>query len=88
VVLPAPGPGCGHRKRWPVCKFDQIFVVPSVLTSITAHHLPLFQCIAAAFQMFVLSAGFIVPRELYYFVQWSTILSTAHPMMMLYPWAS
>jgi len=45
---------------WPGCKFDLILVATSVLTSITAHYLPLFQCIAIAFQMIVLSISFIV----------------------------
>jgi len=35
---------------WSVCKFDLISAIPSVLTNSTARHLPLFQCIAIAFQ--------------------------------------
>jgi len=46
---------------WPVCKFDLILVVPSALTSITDRHLPLFQCITIASQMFMLSVSFVVP---------------------------
>jgi len=44
----------------PVCRFDLILVVPSILTSITAPHIPFLQCIAIAFLMFVLSASFVV----------------------------
>jgi len=43
---------------WDVCKFDLILIVPSVLTSITAHHL--FQCIAIASRKCVLSVSFLV----------------------------
>ena len=39
---------------WPVCRFDLILVAPSVLTSTTTHHLPLFLRIAV-------SVHFIVP---------------------------
>jgi len=40
--------------------FDLILVVPSVLTNITAYYLPLFQWITIAFQMFIISVGFIL----------------------------
>jgi len=47
--------------HWFVCNFDLILVVPSVLTSITVRHLPLFQCTAIAFQLFMLSVSVIIP---------------------------
>jgi len=30
---------------WPVCKFDLILTIPSVLTNIIARYMPLFECI-------------------------------------------
>jgi len=35
--------------------FDLILAIPSVTTSITARNLPLFQCTAIAFRIFVVS---------------------------------
>jgi len=46
--------------HWPVCRFDLILVAPNVLTSITAPHLRLPQCIAIAFRMFVPSVSLVV----------------------------
>ena len=52
---------------WPVCKFDLILYVLfilvafSILASIAACHLPLYQCIASAFRILVLPVSFIVP---------------------------
>jgi len=57
---------------WPVCKFDLILpalfpnllfflVAFNVLTTITAYHLPLYQCVAIAFRIIVLSIRFIIP---------------------------
>ena len=54
----------------PVCKFDLVLPVLflaafNVLTTITAlasaYHLPLYQCVAIAFRILVLSVRFIVP---------------------------
>ena len=60
-----PGGGlreyCQHINLSPVYKFDLISAIPSALTSITVHHLPLFQCIAITFQMFIFSISFVVP---------------------------
>jgi len=40
---------------WPVCKFDLIlpvlFLAFNVLTTITAYHLPLYQCVAITFNL-------------------------------------
>jgi len=53
---------------WPVCEFDLIlrvlFLVAAftVLITITAYHLPLYQCVAIAFQILVLSVRFIFPQ--------------------------
>jgi len=51
---------------WPVCEFDLILPVLflaafNVLITITAYHLPLYQCVAIAFRILVLSVRFIVP---------------------------
>jgi len=45
---------------WPVWNFDTILAIPNLL-SITARHLPLFQCIYAAFRTFVFPVRFAVP---------------------------
>jgi len=72
---------------WPVCKFDLILPVLflaafNILTTTTAYHLPLYQCVAIAFQILVLSVGFIVPLVVQcYLVHWLNILSIAWPMM-------
>jgi len=56
----------------------------SVLTSVTAHHLPLYQSITIAFQILVLSISFIVPSVVQcYFADWLTILPITQPMMRL-----
>jgi len=51
---------------WSVCTFDLILPVLflaafKILTTITAYHLPLYECVAIAFQILVLSVRFIVP---------------------------
>ena len=71
MAPPASVPGCGHWSGemlpayWPVCKFDLILpvflVAFNVLTTITAYHLPLYQCVAIAFRILVLSVRFVVP---------------------------
>ena len=72
---------------WPVCKFEPILpvlflVAFNVLTTIAAYHLSLYQCVAIAFRIFVLSVRFIVPSVVQcYLVHWLNILSTAQPMM-------
>jgi len=54
--------------HWPVCKFDLtlhvLFLVAAfnVLITITAYHLPLYQCVAIAFRILVLSVRFIFPQ--------------------------
>jgi len=54
----------------------------SLLTSVTAHHLPLFQCIAIAFRILILCVNFIVPLVVQrYFAHWLTILSIAQPIL-------
>jgi len=64
-----------------ICSFLAAF---SVLTSVAARHLPLFQCIAIAFRILVLSVRFIVPSVVQcYFAHWLTILSIAQPVMRL-----
>jgi len=56
----------------------------SVLTSVTAHHLPLYQSITIAFRILVLSISFIVPSVVQcYFADWLTILPITQPMMRL-----
>jgi len=74
---------------WPVCTFDLILPVPVlllvslyILTTITAYHLPLYQCVAIAFRILVLSVRSIVPSVAQcYLVHWLYILSIAQPMM-------
>jgi len=50
---------------WPVCEFDLtlrvLFLVAAfnVLITIAAYHLPLYQCVAIAFRILVLSVRFI-----------------------------
>jgi len=72
---------------WLVCKFDLILPVLllaafNILTTITAYHLPLYQCVAIAFRILVLSLRFIVPSVVQcYLVHWLNILSIAWPMM-------
>ena len=62
------------------CSFLAAF---NVLITITAYHLPLYQCVAIAFQILVLSVRFIVPLvvQCYLLVHWLNILSIAWPMM-------
>ena len=43
---------------WPVCKFDPILTIPSVVTSVSAHYLPL-QWIAIAFWLLAFSVSFV-----------------------------
>jgi len=68
---------------WAVCKFDLTLpvlfpVVFNVLTTIIACHLPLYQCVAVAFRILVLSVRFIVPSVVQcYLVHWLNILSIA-----------
>ena len=70
-----------------MCKFDLILPVGflaalNVLTTITAYHLPLYQCVAISFRVLVLSVRCIVPSVVQcYLVHWSNILSIAWPMM-------
>jgi len=72
---------------WPVCKCDLILPVLflaafNVLTTITAYHLPLYQCVAIALQILVLFVRFIAPSVVQcYLVHWLNILSIAWPMM-------
>jgi len=72
---------------WPVYKFDLILPVLflaafNVLTTITAYHLPLYQCVVSAFRILVLSVRFVVLSVVQcYLVHWLNILSTAWPMM-------
>ena len=53
---------------WPVCEFDLtlrvLFLVAAfnVLITITAYHLPPYQCVAIAFRILVLSVRFIFPQ--------------------------
>jgi len=53
---------------WPVCEFDLtlrvLFLVAvfNVLITITAYHLPLYQCVVIAFRILVLSVRFIFPQ--------------------------
>jgi len=54
----------------------------NVLTTITAYHLPLYQYVAIAFRILVLSVRFIVPSVVQcYLVHWLNILSIAWPVM-------
>jgi len=70
-----------------VCKFDLILPVLflaalNVLTTITAYHLPLYQCVAIAFRILILSVRFIVPSVVQrYLVHCLNIFSIAWPMM-------
>jgi len=92
VAPPVPVPGCGQRNAasilacmqvWSgvVCSFFSTF---NVLTSIAACNLPLCQCTATVFRIFVFSISFIVPSVvLCYLVHWLTILSVAQLMMRL-----
>ena len=53
---------------WPVCEFDLtlrvLFLVAAfnVLITITAYHLPLYQCVAIVFRILVFSVRFISPQ--------------------------
>ena len=87
-VCPWLWPGEMLPAYWSVCKFDLILPVLflaafNVLTTITAYHLPLYQCVAMAFRILVLSARFIVPSvvQCYLVAHWLNILSIAWPMM-------
>jgi len=90
VAPPVSVPGCGQGKScqriyWPECKFDLILPVLflaafNILTTITAYHLPLYQCVAIAFRILVLSVRFIVPSVVQcyrtcYLVHWLNISS-------------
>ena len=73
---------------WPVCEFDLtlrvLFLVAAfnVLITITAYHLPLYQCVAIAFRILVLSVRLIVSLVVQcYLVHWLNIFSIAWPMM-------
>jgi len=46
-----------------VGKFDLFLAAPSILTSIAARHLTCFNTIAIDFQMYVLSASFVIPMS-------------------------
>jgi len=87
-ICPWLWPGKMLLAYWPVYKFDLILPVLflsafNVLTTITAYHLPLYQCVAIAFRILVLSVRFIVPSVVQcYLVHWLNILSIAwRPMM-------
>ena len=85
-ICPWLWPGEMLPAYWPVCKFDLIlpvlFLAFNVLTTITACHLPLYQCVAITFQILIVSARFIVPSVVpCYLVHWLNILSIAWPMM-------
>jgi len=74
-----------------VYKFDLILpdlflAAFNVLTTITSYHLPLYQCVAIAFRILVLSVRFIVPSVVQcYPVHWLNIFSIAWPMMRVQP---
>jgi len=86
-VCPWLWPGEMLPAYWPVCKFDLILPVLflaafNVLTTITAYHLPLYQCVAIAFRILVLSVRLIVSLVVQcYLVHWLNIFSIAWPMM-------
>ena len=87
-ICPWLWPGEMLPAYWPVCKFDLILPVLflaafNVVTTITAYHLPLYQCVAIAFRILVLSVRFIVPSSVVqcYLVHWLNILLIAWPMM-------
>jgi len=86
-VCPWLRPGAMLPAYWPVYKFDLILPVIfpaafNVLTTITAYHLPLYQCVAIAFRILVLSVRFIVPSVVQcYLMHWLNILSIAWSMM-------
>ena len=74
--------------QWPVCEFDLtlhvLFLVAAlnVLITITACHLPLYQCVAITFWILVLSVRFLFPSVMQcYRVHWLNILLIAWPMM-------
>ena len=72
MAPPASVPGCGQGKCCQhiglLCEFDLtlrvLFLVAAfnVLITITAYHLPLYQCVAIAFRILVLSVRFIFPQ--------------------------
>ena len=91
-VFPWLGPGETLPAYWPVCRFDLILPFPflvafNVLTTIAACHLPLYECVAVAFRILILSIRFIVPSVVQCWVlpcalvKYWNILSTAQPMM-------
>jgi len=86
-VCPWLWPGAMLPAYWLVYKFDLILpvifpAVFNVLTTITAYHLPLYQCVAIAFRILVLSVRFIVPSVVQcYLMHWLNILSIAWSMM-------
>ena len=67
-ICPWLWPGEMLPAYWPVCNFDIIlpvlFLVAAfnVLITITAYHLPLYQCVAIAIRILVLSVRFIFPQ--------------------------
>ena len=73
----------------PVCKFDLVLPVLflaafNALTTITAYHLPQYQCVAIAFRIFVLSVRFIVPSVVQcYLMHWLNILSKVYKICCL-----
>ena len=86
-VCPWLWPGEMLPAYWSVCKFDLILPVLflaafNVLTTITAYHLPLYQRVAIALRILVLSVRFIVPSAVqWYLAHWLNILSIAWFMM-------
>jgi len=73
---------------WPVCEFDltlRVLILVAaftVLITITAYHLPLYQCVVVAFRILVLSVRIHLPSVVQcYLVHWLNILQIAWPMM-------
>ena len=68
MAPPASVPGEMLPAYWPVCEFDLtlrvLFLVAAfnILITIPAYHLPLYQCVAIAFRILVLSVRFIFPQ--------------------------
>ena len=88
-VCPWLWPGEMLPAYWPVCKFDLILPVLflaafTVLTTITAYHLSLYQCVAIALRIFVLSVRFIVPSVVQcHLMHWLNILSKVYKIYCL-----
>jgi len=73
---------------WPVCEFDLtllvLFLVAAftVLITITAYHLPLYQCVVIAFRILVFFCKIHLPSVVQcYLVHWLNLLLIAWPMM-------